>query len=245
MDGRRLDFHLSAINNQNFVMSDAQTGTWWQQASGAAILGPLHGRRLRPVFADEVSFATWRREHSAGRVLRPAAGSAWRQFSDNWEAATERLPVTSAAFAGALGARRDTAGAMPPRTVVVGIAVGGVERAYPLAVLRRQSPVLDDLGGIGVVLLVDADGRSVRVFESAVDGRRVDFFRPAAGAAAPAAAGRWVDGVTGSAWDFQGSAVAGPWRGRRLRPLPATKDYWFDWLTYHPRTSIYTGGGRG
>ncbi len=242
MDGRRLDFHLSAINNQNFIMRDAQTGSWWQQASGEALLGPLRGRRLRPVFADEISFATWRREHPAGRVLRPATGAAWKQFSDNWEASTERLPVTSAAFA---GAHRGAGGATPLRTVVVGLAMGGVERAYPLALLRRQGPVLDDLGGVAVVLLVDDDGRSVRAFERTVDGQAIDFFRPAAGEPAAGAASRWVDGVTGSAWDFQGRAVDGPWRGRRLRPLPATKDYWFDWLTYHPQTTIYTGGGRG
>ena len=36
-----LTFHLVGINNQNFVMQDQETGTWWQQVSGEAILGPL------------------------------------------------------------------------------------------------------------------------------------------------------------------------------------------------------------
>lgn len=238
MDGRRLPFHLAGINNQNFIMRDAQTGTWWQQASGEAILGPLKGRRLEPVFADEVSFATWRGEHPGGRVLRPAAEAAWRRFSDNWEAVTERMPVTSAAYAAAHGG---LAAALPPRAVVVGLSLGGAERAYPVEALRRESPVVDQLGGVPVLLVVDRDGAGVRAFAAEVDGRPVAFFRPT-GAAAPAAGGRWVDGVTGSAWDFQGSAVTGPWQGRRLRPLPAMKDYWFDWFTYHPRTSIYNGG---
>jgi hypothetical protein len=46
IDGRVLTFRLVGINNQNFVMQDDQTGSWWQQVSGEAILGPLKGRRL-------------------------------------------------------------------------------------------------------------------------------------------------------------------------------------------------------
>lgn len=81
-------------------MRDEQTGSWWQQADGEAFLGPLRGSRLRPVFADEIAFGIWRREHPAGRVLRPAAGQdgAWKAFSAAWEADTARLPVTSASY---------------------------------------------------------------------------------------------------------------------------------------------------
>jgi hypothetical protein len=80
-----------------------------------------------------------------------------------------------------------------------------------------------------------------------IDGRRVPFFvklgpSPGSPAAAPAPR-RWLDGVSGSEWDFQGRAVAGPWRGRQLVPLPAMKDYWFDWRTYHPRTTVYLAAG--
>jgi hypothetical protein len=28
-------------------------------------------------------------------------------------------------------------------------------------------------------------------------------------------------------------------------PLPAMKDYWFDWRTYHPRTTVYLAAGAG
>jgi hypothetical protein len=233
--GRRLRFHLCGINNQNFVMCDEETGSWWQQATGEAFFGPLRGNRLRPVFADEIGFAIWRREHPRGRVMRPASDPAWRAWSAGWEAKTARLPLVR----GAPGA--DGRGPLPPRTVVLGLARGSVERAYPLEVLRRRNPVMDDLGGAGVVILVGEDGQSVRVFDSTLEGRQVPFFVKL-GSPTPAPR-RWIDGASGSEWDFQGRAVAGPWRGRQLRPLPAAKDYWFDWWTYHPRTSIYTGGG--
>ena len=31
--GRRLTLHLAGINNQNFLMRDEETGTYWQQIS--------------------------------------------------------------------------------------------------------------------------------------------------------------------------------------------------------------------
>src|SRR5207302_7201837 len=78
-----------------------------------------------------------------------------------------------------------------PRSVVLGLTRGGIERAYPLDLLRRQGAVLDDLGGTGVVILVAEDGNSLRAFESTLDGRRVPFFvqLDAAGTAAPR---RWI-----------------------------------------------------
>ena len=36
--GRALRFRLIGINNQNFVMEDEETGSWWQQITGAAWL---------------------------------------------------------------------------------------------------------------------------------------------------------------------------------------------------------------
>ena len=43
IDGRTLHFHLAGINNQNFIMRDEETGSWWQQVTGEAILGPAEG----------------------------------------------------------------------------------------------------------------------------------------------------------------------------------------------------------
>ncbi|MBA3256470.1 MAG: DUF3179 domain-containing protein [Pyrinomonadaceae bacterium] len=37
VDGRQLHFQLAGINNQNFIMRDEETGSWWQQVNGEAI----------------------------------------------------------------------------------------------------------------------------------------------------------------------------------------------------------------
>jgi hypothetical protein len=225
IDGRRLRFHLSGINNQNFLMTDEQTGSWWQQASGEAVFGPLKGRRLDLVSYEEIGFADWRREHPGGRVLRPDDGVPWREFSKDWEAQTARLPVTTPARAG---------DALKPRDVVVGVRLLGMARAYPLASLRKQSPVQDAVGGVPILLVVGEDGRSVRAFERTLDGRELSFF------ARPGTPPRLVDAETGSEWSFAGEATAGPLAGKKLGKVFVLKDYWFDWRGYNPETTVYT-----
>jgi hypothetical protein len=224
IDGRRLSFHLSGINNQNFLMTDEQTGSWWQQASGEAVFGPLKGRRLDLVSYEEIGFADWRREHPGGRVLRPAEGAPWQEFSRDWETQTAKLPVVTPARAG------DT---LQPRDVVVGVRLLGMARAYPLAALRKQSPVQDAVGGVPILLVVGEDGRSVRAFERTLDGSELSFF------ARPGTPLRLVDSGTGSEWSFAGEAAAGPLKGKRLAKVFTLKDYWFDWRTYNPETSVY------
>ena len=233
MDGRRLTFHLAGINNQNFIMQDDETGSWWQQITGKAIHGPLAGEQLELVFHDELTFATWKRENPGGRVLRPDDSAPWRQFSENWEEETGKLPVVTPAGKGE---------PLPPREIVLGVKAGGAARAYPLKTVLRQSPLLDRLGALPVVLVVGEDGKSVRAFERNLDGHELELFaKPAESAGSTGsdtAPLRLVD-ATGSEWDFSGTAVSGPLAGKKLSPVYLLKDYWFDWKTYNPATSVY------
>ena len=43
-------------------MRDEETGTYWQQITGAAVSGPLAGRVLKLIPSDELTFALWKTE---------------------------------------------------------------------------------------------------------------------------------------------------------------------------------------
>jgi hypothetical protein len=234
VDGRPLKFHLAGINNQNFIMRDEETGSWWQQVTGEAIQGPLKGRKLKQVFSDELSFAVWRRERPGGRVLKPDERVARHYESADWEEQYAKLPVVTP---------QDPADPLPPRTLVVGLTVNGAAKAYPVDDVRKQLLILDHLGGVPVFLTAGDDGKSVRAFERVVDGRTLEFFVKAGESPSPVAGGL-VDAETGSAWDFTGLAVSGPLAGKRLRKIPVLLDYWFDWKLYHPDTAHYALGAR-
>ena len=213
-------------------MRDEETGSWWQQVTGEAIQGPLKGQRLRPVVHDELTFGLWKSEKPQGRVLRPdeQIASAGKYVPANWEERMVKVPVTTSA---ALDK------SLEPRTLVIGVTINGVSTAYPFEALVKQSLILDDVGGMPIFIVLGKDKRSVRAFERVVDGRKLEFFlKP------DAASLVIVDAETASEWDFTGRAVSGPLNGKQLKKVAVLNDYWFDWQTYHPKTSIYELGNR-
>jgi hypothetical protein len=242
VDGRLLHFHLAGINNQNFIMRDEETGSWWQQVSGEAILGPLKGHRLKTVFHDEISFASWKREQPLGRVLRPdekiAAANEYERA--DWEQHMARAPVVK-------GTDQDHR--LPPRTLVIGITSGPNSIAFPLPAVQKQSPIMHLLGDTPIVVMVGEDNRSVRAYELALDGRRLELFRKTEEGKATAdskktgnGAVQLLDAETGSVWNFEGKATAGPLAGKQLKRIAVLEDYWFDWRIYHPDTAVYLIG---
>ena len=230
VDGRVLHFHLAGINNQNFIMRDEETGTWWQQVSGKAIHGPLQGRQLKQVFHDEVSFAIWKRESPQGRVLKPveSVAAANQYEAADWETRVGRMRAV---------AETDIDKRLAPRTLVLGIEVAGKSVAYQLSALQKQSPIMDTIGSVPIMLVLGNDHRSARAFERVVDGRRLEFFQQTTDQ-------QLVDAETGSTWNFEGKAVAGPLAGLQLKKVFVLEDFWFDWRIYHPDTTIYELGPR-
>jgi Protein of unknown function (DUF3179) len=231
LDGRVLTFRLYGINNQNMLMRDEETGSWWQQATGEAIQGPLKGRRLVPFLHSEVAFDVFRREHPGGRVLRPAPEHQDSYARSNWERRMKRMPTVTPRAAG------DT---LAPRMHVLGVALGARARAYPFPAIRKGGPVNDVLDGVPIAVVVGDDRRSVRVFERTVDGRRLELLAKAG--VKPLA---MVDLETGSEWDFAGVATSGPLAGHRLRRLIGSKQYWFDWKLQRPHTTVYARSSDG
>ncbi len=236
IDGRVLHFYLAGINNQNFLMRDRETGSWWQQITGKAIYGPLQGAALELVLRDELTFGQWRSESPGGQVLAPVAKYA-REYDPNWEPDVAKLPVVIS-FPGT---------ELKSRDLVIGLTLDGAARAYPWETFAKQSPILDRVHGTPLLLVLGPDGKSFRVFLARIDGYDAEFFLQA-DAPADAQAGKnsetkkdWtlLDTTTASQWNFQGCATSGPAQGKCLTRIPALKDYWFDWRNYHPETTVY------
>jgi hypothetical protein len=230
VDGRVLHFHLAGINNQNFIMRDEETGSWWQQVTGEAIFGPLKGKHLKPVFLDELTFATWKHEEPQGRVLRPdeQIAASGKYAPADWEQRMLRVPV----------ATQTNAPVLDQRELVAGLNLNGAAAAYPIAALRKQNPIIDKLGGTPLIVVMSEDGQSVRAFQTKVEEVAREFFlKPNSSPL------RMIDDQ-GTEWDFTGTALNGRLAGKQLARIPVLKDYWFDWKTYNPNTSVYTLGDK-
>jgi hypothetical protein len=158
VDGLRLTFHLAGINNQNFLMRDDQTGTYWQQISGLAISGPLKGRQLTLVHSDELTFATWKAEEPEGTVLRDVARYAPQYEKKDWDVRMKRAPVVI---------QFPEAG-MKARELLLGIQAFGASRAFLYDRVIQEKLVKDHVGAEPVLLVVGGDGESVRGFRDRI-----------------------------------------------------------------------------
>jgi hypothetical protein len=206
-------------------MQDEETGTWWQQVSGEALLGPLKGKRLEPVFWDEVTFEVWRSEHPQGVVLKEDEKYRKHYASEDWETKILKRPTVTP---------RNPRDILKPRDLVIGIEWSGIAKAYPLDTIAKQNPVIDTIGNLPVLLVIDSDGKSLRCFDRRIEGQLYDFYlkpqKPPL---------TLLDSQSGSEWDFSGRSISGPMRGRTLKRIQVLKDFWFDWKLYHPLTKIY------
>ena len=218
-----MHFYLAGINNQNFLMRDRETGSWWQQVTGRAISGPLQGAALALAPYDELTFGLWKSESPRGRVLAPVAGHE-KDYDTDWEKEVAKYSVP-VSFPGQ---------GLKDRDVILGLELGGQSRAYPLESVLRNRVVADRISGVAVVLVAAADGKSVRAFRSEWNGNDLELYRDSQNPD-----GQLVDG-SGNAWNFEGCAEWGPATGHCLERIAILKDFWFDWKNYHPQTTVYS-----
>jgi len=138
--------------------------------------------------------------------------------------------------------RASQADFLKPPDRVIGLALGGQARAYPLRVLNWHEVVNDTVGGVPVAVTYCPLCDSAVVFDRRMAGRTLEF------------------GVSGllynsnllmydrtgghepeSLWSqLQFRAVAGPAAaaGLRLTVLPADLVRWVDWRERHPETTV-------
>ena len=221
--GLRLTFHLAGINNQNFLMRDEETGTYWQQISGKAIAGPMSGRQLKSIHSDELTFGEWKSEEPQGTVLQDLRKYAGEYAPVDWDVRMKRAATVIDFHEHGLKAR----------DLMLGIQAFGASRAFPYEQVVREKLVKDNVGGEPVLLVVGPDGQSVRAFRDRIPGvaGAPDFYRKPEGGL--------MDAATGSEWNFQGCGVSGKAKGLCLEPVEVLRDYWFDWRKYNPQTTIY------
>lgn len=209
-------------------MRDEETGSYWQQVTGAAVAGPLKGSHLTLLRQDELSFALWKKEQPNGTVLAPLPRYAAEYEPATWEDRIGKMPTVI----------HGTKGSLADRDTIIGVANGEAAQAYPLTKLTARSPVLlDVVGDEPIMLVLGPDKKSVRVFSRQVAGRTLEFY----GNSVANATDPWtlVDDATLSGWTFEGCAVSGEMEGQCLTRIYALKDYWFDWQHYHPQSTVY------
>ena len=207
--GRPATFRLVGMDHFNAMLEDRATGSWWRQANGEAITGPLKGMKLSELPGVQLTLRQWLALHPASLIMQgdPAFADEYAKdyaFERGWS----RKKLTGT----------DTA-SWHAKSWVVGITVANQSRAYDWNQLRREHVVNDTLGGEPVLLALGSD--SVSYFA---------FRRPNASTLFMLRGDSLVSGA--HAYALSGEGADG-----RLEPLNASQEFWHSWSTFQPRTS--------
>jgi len=142
VNGKRETFRLVGANHYNAMFEDATTGSWWYQATGEAMQGPLTGTTLTDLpfvqctMAEMLELTTTR----SISVFDPDEGTGNRY---SW----------SKGYAYKHG---DTDEGLNDRTIVIGIVEGGKAKAYSMRDLIERSAtstfMVDSINGRTIVI---------------------------------------------------------------------------------------------
>jgi hypothetical protein len=119
--------------------------------------------------------------------------------------------------------------------LVIGVALDGQAKAYPIRFLAYHHQVLDSLAGKQIMVTYCNVCRSGRVYEPVIDGKPeqfrlvgMDHFNA-----------MFEDASTGSWWrQATGEAVTGTRKGMRLPELFSEQDELANWISRYPQTLI-------
>ena len=226
VDGETLSFgNTSALYESDLVMVDRNTGSYWWQVAGSAIVGTLTGASLDPLPSVVATWADWKAQHPDTLILtrdtgfsRPYERDSFGSYADYLDSGQFPFPVSEAS--------RD--GRLQPAALVVGVVFDDVVRAYPVDGLI--DPINDEVAGNPIVVFPTEGGAAV--YRAIVNDEIAVF---------EVRDGDLIDTATGSAWTTNGVASSGPLEGFVLMPVPSRTTFWFAFVGAFPQVELYAG----
>ena len=238
--GTTYDFGTTGnLRRSDLVMWDRQTESWWQQATGQAIVGSLTGAQLTFIPAQMISLGDFAKAYPTAKVLSRDTGFG-RRYGINPYPGYDDSGSTPFLFDGVVDGR------LAPKERVVAVSIGSEATAFPYSELRRAYLAQATVGGTPILVMwasgtaspLDRDdvlGRNIGaagVFDRRIGGRTLTFHDDGRAGA--------VDDQTASRWSITGQAIDGTLAGQQLTPIVHTDPFWFAWAAFEPSTTIWT-----
>jgi len=240
VNGQVLDFGTTGrLRNSNLVMYDRQTESWWQQATGEAIVGDLLGTQLTLYPASIIAWSDFAATFPDGKVLSKETGFP-REYGRNPYFGYDDINNSPFLFRG------DTPDQLAAMERVLAMDLNDETVAYSYSALSEGQIIHDQVGGEEVVIFWTEGTASALNTTRISEGRDVG----SASAYSPILNGEkltfstqnddlFKDSSTGSLWNIFGQSVSGPLKGEFLTPLTAVNHFWFDWVAFKPDTRVY------
>ena len=147
IDGKEETFRLVGMDHFNAMLEDRGTKSWWRQATGQAVTGPMRGKQLREIASQQLPLSQWLELYPNSLIMQPDPTFVSRYPKTYaYESGESRGSLTGT----------DTV-SWNDKAWVVGVSLAGASRAYDWNRLKRERVVNDTLGGQAIVLKMAAD----------------------------------------------------------------------------------------
>ncbi len=235
VDNTVLTFGNTGARYQSgLIMYDYDSGSYWYQMNGRAIIGRLTGARLELLPSRLATYGEWLDSHpntlvlsnnqSAGRDPYGVKPGPDETYSAQISQGTFPAPVS-------LERVKNCGAKLPLGERVMVVRVGDAQKAYVLRHLWGKG-INDVVNGEPVLVMGGRSACTAAAFSRLLGGRPLTFSM---------VDGTLMDMETGSSWDAYGRAVAGRLRISRLRPLPTIYCLWFAAAVAIPDLQVCTG----
>lgn len=224
VDGTAEHFRLVGMDHFNAMFEDKGTGSWWQQATGEAVTGPLKGKMLNEIPSEQMSLQAWIIRHPDTWILQPDS-----TFAEQYE----RLIKYDEGRSKSDLTRRDSL-SWNDKSWVVGVQAGKKARAYDWNDLVALRVLNDTLDGKTIVVAIERDSSSFHVWQGDTLRFTVD-----------AAQDVLKDIQTQSAWNWKGECIDGPLKGATLPVVRSYQEFWHSWRTFRPQTTRFSRSREG
>ena len=225
--GRPEKFRLVGMDHFNAMFEDASTGSWWQQATGAAIAGPLKAEQLAELPSAQLTLAGWLKMHPDSKILQPDTIYK-KRYND-------LADYDDGKIKGGLEHRDSLS--WKPKSWVVGVRSGTYAKAYDWNELVSRSLIQDTVGTTPVLVFVGDDSATYHVWNRQVAGQTLSFDK--------VAGQQLLADNTGSQWDLSGRCISGKLKDEQLQPVQAYQEFWHSWSHFHPATTRFMAAPRG
>ena len=216
------NFRLVGMDHFNAMFEDSRTKSWWRQANGEAIAGPLKGETLLEIPSEQMTLASWLQRYPESFILQPDS-----LFKKQY-AGLEKYDEGKAE--GALEGTDSLS--WKDKSWVVGVQTGTITRAYDWNDLKTYRVINDDVDGIPIIVALENDTASFHVWNRVVGSDTLQFhYNPSLKLI--------VDTNTQSIWDWTGKCIEGTYKDATLSSMQSYQEFWHSWKTFHPTTTQY------
>jgi hypothetical protein len=226
VENQRLTFEVAGVYRRNMIIRDRQTGTLWQHATGESLMGPLEGLRLQPMGGELTQWSRWveTSPHTSLAVEPVPKGGRYPGLIPRGRLIhLLELFTTNYAAPGFISDAR-----LPQHDEVAGISLAGVDKAYPLSVLRNRIVVNDIIGDRSIAVIYDVDADHVLALDRVVNKIPVDLVPTSEDLTTPDGNMQWTWG-------------GGPLSANTppLKQIRIERQWWLGWIEFHPASQVY------